>query len=120
MTSATAKPRCLKLQDPLELTNKKNNVSVEHWLTKIEGKMMADKNLMDTLTKRMVHVMNRVSGKAFSHLEPRTQKNTTNPWKDLDKIFAYLKRVFSDPNRHQNAETEFQALRQGNKDFNTF
>ena len=55
----------------------------------------------------MVYVMNCVGGKAFSHLEPRAQKNATNPWKDLDEMFAYLKCVFGDLHRRQNAETEF-------------
>ena len=77
--SATAKLRCLKLQDPLELTDGKNDVLIEHWLAKIEDEMIADKDLMDTLIKRRVYVMNRVSGKAFSHLKSHAQKNATNP-----------------------------------------
>ena len=86
----------------------------------MDGKMKVDGNLIDTSERRMFYVMNHVSSKAFSHLEPRARKNATNPWKDLDKMFAYLERVFGDPHKRQNAETEFQALRQGSKDFNTF
>ena len=82
--------------------------------------MTADQDLMNTSKKRMVYVMNRVDGKVFSHLKPRAQKNVTNLWKDLDEMFAYLEQVFSNPNRRQNAETEFWALRQGNKDFKIF
>ena len=68
----------------------------------------------------MVYVMNRVDGTAFSHLEPRVQKNATNPWKYADEMLAYLKRVFGNSNRRQDVETQFRALCQDTKDFNTF
>ena len=68
----------------------------------------------------MAYVMNRMGGMAFGHLEPRAQENRlARPWKDLNEMLAYLKRVFGDPNRRQNAEYEFRVLYQtGN--FNTF
>ena len=69
--SATAKPCCLKLQDLFELINKKSDVFVEHWLAKIESKMTADQDLINTSRKRIVYVINYVGGKAFSHLKPR-------------------------------------------------
>ena len=43
----------------------------------------------------------------------------SRPWRDSDEMFAYLKRVFGDSNRRQNAEYEFRYSHQtGN--FNTF
>ena len=78
-TSTTAKPRCLKLQNSPKLTDRKNDISVEHWLAKIEDKMTADQDLMDTSIKRIIYVMNRIDGKAFSHPEPRAWKNASNP-----------------------------------------
>ena len=84
------------------------------------GKMTADKDLMDTPKRRMVYVMNRVGGTAFSHLEPHAQRNATRPWKDSEKMLTYLEQVFGDLNRLKNAENKYLTLRQGNKDFNTF
>ena len=86
----------------------------------MRGKMAADEDLYDTLARRMVYVMNRVGGDAFGHLKPRARANAPRSWKDLDKMLAYLERVFGDLNRRANAETQFRALRQGSKDFNTF
>ena len=97
----------MKLQNPPEFTDRKSDISVEHWLAKIEDKMTADQDLMTTSKKRIIYVINCVGGKAFSHLEPRAQKNATNLWKDLDEMLAYLERVFGNPNRRQNAVTEF-------------
>ena len=112
--------RRLKLADPPIFTDGKDGVPVEHWLAKIDGKMTADEDLLDTPKRRMVYVMNRVGGMAFSHLEPRAQKNAIKPWKDSEEMFTYLERVFGDLNRLKNAENEYQTLRQGNKDFNAF
>lgn len=112
--------RRLKLQDPPVLTDGKDSVPVEHWLAKMDGKMTANDDLYDTPARRMVYVMNCVGGTAFSHVEPRSGKNATKPWKDLEEMLACLERVFGDSNRRENAETEFRALRQGGKDFNTF
>ena len=86
----------------------------------MRGKMAADDDLYDTPARRMVYVMSRVGEEAFGHLEPRARVNAPRPWKDSDEMLAYLERVFGDPNRRANAETQFRALRQGNKDFNTF
>ena len=82
--------------------------------------MTADEDLLDTPKHRMVYVMNRVGGMAFSHLEPRARKNATKPWKDSEEMLTYLEREFGDSNRLENAENEYQTLRQGSKDFNTF
>ena len=77
-TSTTAKLHHLKLQDLPKLTDRKNDVPVEHWLAKIEGKMTADQNLMDTPIKHMVYVINCIGDKAFSHLKSRAQKSAMN------------------------------------------
>ena len=116
----TSTKRRLKLADPPIFTDAKDDVPVEHWLAKIDGKMTADEDLLDTPKHRMVYVMNCVGGTAFSHLEPRARRNATKPWKDLEEMLTYLEQVFGDSNRLENAENEYQTLRQGGKDFNTF
>ena len=118
--NTSTKKRRLKLQDPDKFTNGKDGDPVEYWLSQMRGKMAADDDLYDTPARRMVYVMNRVGGDAFGHLEPRAQPNAPRPWKDSDEMLTYLERVFGDPNRRANAETQFRALRQGSKDFNTF
>ena len=120
LTSTNAKKQRLKLQDLLIFTDEKNSVSIKHWLAKIDGKMTVNKNLMNTPKKRIIYVINRMNGTAFSHLEPRAWKNATKPWKDLDEMFTYLKRVFGNSNRQKNAKNDFWALRQDGKDFATF
>ena len=70
---------CLKLADPPIFTDGKDGVPVEHWLAKMDGKMTADEDLLDTPKCCMVYVMNRVGGTAFSYLEPRAQRNATKP-----------------------------------------
>ena len=82
--------------------------------------MTADEDLLDTPKRRMVYVINCVGGTAFSHLEPRAQRNATKPWKDSEEMLTYLEQVFGNSNRPENAENEYQTLRQGGKDFNTF
>ena len=67
----TSTKRCLKLADPLIFTDGKDSVPVEHWLAKMDRKMIADKNLIDTPKQCMVYVMNWVGRTTFSHLEPR-------------------------------------------------
>ena len=47
----------------------------------------------------MAYVISRVSGTAFSHLEPRVQENRPRPWKDLNEMLAYLEQVFKDSNK---------------------
>ena len=73
----------------------------------MKGKMRVDENLMDTPWRRMAYVMSRVGGTAFGHLEPRTRENRSRPWKDSNKMLAYLERVFGDSNRRRNAEYKF-------------
>ena len=119
-TNTSTKKRRLKLQDPDKFTNGKDGDPVEYWLAQMRSKMAADDDLYDTPARRMVYVMNRVGSEAFGHLEPRARVNASRPWKDSDEMLAYLERVFGDPNRRANAETQFCALRQGSKDFNTF
>ena len=85
----------------------------------MKGKMKVDEDLMDTQWRCMAYVMSRVGGTAFGYLEPRAREHGLRPWKDSDKMFAYLERVFGDPNRRRNAEYEFRYLRQTG-DFNTF
>ena len=118
--NTSTKKRRLKLQDPDKFTNSKNGDPVKYWLSQMRGKMAADDDLYNTPARRMMYVMNRMGSDAFGHLEPRTRPNAPRPWKDSDEMLAYLERVFGDPNRRANAETQFRALRQGNKDFNTF
>ena len=110
----------MKLQDPDKFTNGKDGDPVEYWLAQMRGKMAADEDLYDTPARCMVYVMNRVGGDAFGHLEPRARANAPRLWEDSDEMLAYLERVFGDPNRRANAETQFRALRQGSKNFNTF
>ena len=81
---------------------------------------MADEKLIDILKKRIAYVMNRVGSTTFKHVETRAKKNATKLWKNSNKMLVYFERVFGNPNRRQNAETEFQALRQDSKNFNTF
>ena len=116
----TSTKRRFKLQDPPVFTDGKEGLPVEYWLAKMKAKMKADGDLMDTPERRMAYVMNRVEGMAFGHLEPHTQDNATEPWKDSNDMLTYLERVFGNSNRRQNAENEYQNLRQGSKDFNTF
>ena len=98
-----------KLQDPPIFAGGRNSVPFVEWLAKMRGKMKVDENLIDTPWRRMAYVMSRVGSTAFSHLEPRAQKNRTGPepWKDSDKMLAYLERVFGDSNKRRNAEYEF-------------
>ena len=63
---------------------------VVEWLAKMKGKMKVDEDFIDTLWRCMAYVMSRVGGTAFSHLEPRAREHGPKPWKDLDKILAYL------------------------------
>ena len=68
-----------KLQDPPVFTGGEDNMPVEHWLVKMNGKMKIDNDLMNTLEWRMVYVLNFVGGIAFGHLEPRAQINAIKP-----------------------------------------
>ena len=97
---------CFKLQDP-PIFNGKDGMQVVEWLAKMKRKMKVDENLMDTPWRRMAYVLNRVGGTAFGHLEPRAREHGPKPWKDSDKMLAYLERVFGDSNRRRNAEYEF-------------
>ena len=104
--------RHFKLQDPpIFMGEEKDDTPVEHWLVKMHRKMKVDTDLMDTPMHRMVYIMNCVDDMAFGHLESRSQTNATKPWKDSDKMLSYLERVFGNPNRRENAENKFQALR---------
>ena len=65
---------------------------------------------MDTLWRCIAYVMNCVGGTTFDHLEPQACEHRPRPWKDSDKILAYLERVFGDPNKRANAKYKFQIL----------
>ena len=119
-TTSTASKRRFKLDNPDRFTGEKDSVPIEQWLTQMEGKITEDEELIDTPTRRIVYVLNRLDGRAFKHVEPRTRKNVSRPWKDSDKMLAHLECVFGDSNCLENAENKYQTLRQGNKDFNTF
>lgn len=67
----------------------------------------------------MAYVMNRVGGEAFGHLEPRLRKSATKPWVTADEMLDYLKRIFDNSQRRENAKNAFDILRQRDKDFNT-
>ena len=69
----------MKLQDPEVFSNGKSGDLVEYWLAKMRGKMAANDNLYNTLERRIVYVMNRISGDAFGHLEPRARANMAKP-----------------------------------------
>ena len=118
--TSTPTKRHFKLQDPPVFTDGKKGLPVEYWLAKMKAKMKADGDLMDTPERRMAYVINRVEGMAFGHLEPRSRDNAIEPWKDSDEMLTYLERVFGNSNRQRNAENDYQNLRQGSKDFNTF
>ena len=90
------------------------------WLAKMKRKIEIDNNIMDMPWRCMAYVMNRMGGMAFGHLEPRAWENgPARPWKDSNKMLAYLECVFGDPNRRQNAKYKFRVLYQTG-DFNTF
>ena len=118
--TSTASKRHFKLDNPNRFTGEKNSIPIEQWLTQMEGKMTEDEELMDTPRRHIVYVLNRLDGRAFKHMEPRARKNASKPWKDSNKMLAHLERVFGDSNRLENAENEYQNLRQGNRDFNSF
>ena len=82
--------------------------------------MTEDEELIDTTKRRIVYVLNCLDGRAFKHVKPRARKNASKPWKDLDEMLTHLERVFGDANCLENAESEYQNLRQGNQDFNSF
>ena len=81
---------CFKLQDPPIFTGGKDGMPFVEWLAKMKGKMIVDNDLIDTPWRRMAYVMNCVGGTAFGHLEPRAREHGSRPWKDSDKMFAYL------------------------------
>ena len=66
-----------KLQDPPIFIDGKNSLPFVKWLAKMKKKMKVDKHLIDTLWRCIAYVMSRVSGTAFSHLEPHAWKNKT-------------------------------------------
>ena len=68
-----------KFQDPPIFTSGKDGLLFVEWLAKMKKKIKVDEDLIDTPWRRMAYVMSRVGGIAFSHLEPRAQKNRTRP-----------------------------------------
>ena len=79
-----------KLQDPPIFTGGRDGLPFVEWLAKMKEKMKIDNDIIDTPWRRMAYVMSRVSGTAFSHLEPRAREHGPRPWRDSDEMLAYL------------------------------
>lgn len=66
------------------------------------------------------YLQNRLADNAFAQLKPRLRADATRPFTSANEIFETLTAAFGDPSRKQNARTSYRAMRQGEKDFNTF
>lgn len=70
LVNTSINKHCFKLAELTIFTDSKDGVPDKHWLAKIDKKITANKNLMNTLKSCMVYVINCMSGMAFSYLEP--------------------------------------------------
>ena len=102
--------RQFKLENPPVFTGGRDGVPFVEWLAKMKEKIKVDENLMDPPWCRMAYVMSCVSSTAFNHLELCACEHGPRPWRDSDKMLAYLERVFGDSNWRRNAEYEFRNL----------
>ncbi|OJD11945.1 hypothetical protein ACJ73_09430 [Blastomyces percursus] len=101
--------RSVNLPDPPLLTDGKDP-KFEDWYSKMKGKLEGNADHYTTEALRMAYVESRTGGDAADHLKPRLRAESPNKFQTSREILDCLKTIYLDPNRVQNAKTEFRRL----------
>jgi hypothetical protein len=109
-----------KLADP-PLLDDGREVQYEAWETQMKLKMAANADHFPTPSMRIAYVSSRCTGEAYKHLAARLRTGASMPYHDDCDVFEHLREVFGDPNRLENAQTEYHELRmKANEKYQTF
>ena len=120
LKSTTPSARSAKLPDPPMLTDG-NDPAFENWLSKMEGKLEANKDHFETEAMRMAYIESRTGGNAAKHLGPRLRATALDRFTTGHEMLVYLSTIYEDPNKVHNAKYGFRRLYQGpNEDFHDF
>jgi len=126
-TSASPAPaeprpqRSAKIADPDILTDGKKDPKLRFWLSRMRNKLMVNTDHFADETARIAYVENRTDDVAASHIAPRIESSSPNPWASAEEMLDHLEEALGDPNREQNARSDFRALKmRAGTDINDF
>jgi Zinc knuckle len=111
---APAEPRpqrSAKIADPDILTDGKKDPKLRFWLSRMRNKLTVNADHFADETARIAYVENRTDDVAASHIAPRMESSSPNPWASAEEMLDHLEEALGDPNREQNARSDFRALK---------
>lgn len=88
LKSTTPSARSAKLPDPPMLTDG-NDPAFENWLSKMEGKLEANKDHFETEAMRMAYIESRTGGNAAKHLGPRLRATALDRFTTGHEMLVY-------------------------------
>lgn len=107
--------RSVKIDDPKHLTDGKEPL-FEHWLSRMKSKFMVNADHFPEEASKIAYIENRTDGNAARHLAPRMREDHPEKFTTADEIFKYLKDIYEDPNKLENAKNEYRRLVMRNGD----
>ena len=108
-----------KLPDPPIFTNGMDP-TWDDWSSKIEQKLITNRDHFPTGEDRKAYVINRLGGDASEHTMPRRLRNCPNPYTNHEEIMDQLSELYDNPHRRDDARREFNTLIQGSRPFIEF
>ncbi|OJD25326.1 hypothetical protein ACJ73_03309 [Blastomyces percursus] len=109
------KQRSVKIDDPKHLTDGKEPL-FEHWLSRMKSKFMVNADHYPDEASKIAYIENRTDGAAARHLAPRMRDDHPEKFASADEMIAYLKGIYEDPNKPENAKNDYRRLVMRNRD----
>ncbi|KAJ5143092.1 uncharacterized protein N7515_001879 [Penicillium bovifimosum] len=105
-----AQKRSAKMPDPPVLSDGKG-VKFKPWRAEMQRKLLLNDDHYPTTAHQLAYVSSRCEGKAYGHISPRMEDNSTTPYQTIKDVFDHLESVFYDPNQKQVARDEYLDLK---------
>ncbi|KAJ5138654.1 transcriptional regulator family: Fungal Specific TF [Penicillium bovifimosum] len=86
-------------------------VKFKPWRAEMQRKLLLNDDHYPTTAHQLAYVSSRCEGKAYGHISPRMQDNSTTPYQTIKDVFDHLESVFYDPNQKQVARDEYLDLK---------
>ncbi|OJD26293.1 hypothetical protein ACJ73_02333 [Blastomyces percursus] len=112
---AERKQRSVKIDDPKHLTYGKEPL-FEHWLSSMKSKFAVNADHFPDEASKIAYIENRTDGAAARHLANRMREGHPEKFATAGETFAYLKDIYEDPNKLENAKNDYRRLVMRNGD----
>jgi hypothetical protein len=118
--SAGSTSKTAKIADPEKFTDGKAP-KLSTWKAALKRKFKGNPELFPSEATKFAYAVSYISGKALEQLEPSLDDEAVSPVDDMESLYAWLDKNYTDPTERDRARNEYDKLDMSQfKDFRDF